>query len=143
MSALKNQKYERFCQYYVALRSYGEAYIKAGFRNTQYNQQNAYKLKKAHPEIQDRIDELEEELTSRARHERDDYLDLLDDITFAKGEFSGDNTPKLEKRLSACTKAMKAQGIEGDTNINVSNGAFQLIVHSAPEGEEEDEDGGK
>lgn len=143
MPQLKNNKHELFAQYCL-IYNRGEAYMKAGYQcDPKYASQNAYNLLKNNQNIKDRISELEEIAREDAKNEVNNYIKLFDDIAFARGEFSGSNKAKIDQRLSAATKAMKAQGIEGDTNVKLKGDCvgFQLIMHSKPKEEEDKEDG--
>ena len=141
MPELKNHKWEMFANYRLTGGA-GEAYKKAGFSGNNASQ-NAYNLVKNHPEIAERIEELKMVARDDARKETNDYIKRLDDIAWGRGEFAGENKPKVDQMISAMTKAMKAQGIEGESKINVNDGAgFQIIMHKEPEQEkEEDKDG--
>jgi len=141
MARLLNNKHELFAQYCLKYKK-SESYLKAGFTcKKEYAPQNAYALCKNHPEVEERIKELEKMARSDAKNEIDSYICFLDDVVFARGEFSGENKPKLEQRLSASTKAMKAQGFEGSTDVNVSGGGgFQIVMHSKPEEEKKEEE---
>lgn len=142
MPQLVNNRHELFAQYCL-MHNNSEAYLKAGYDcKKKYAAQNAYNLRKRHPEVDERIQELELIARSDAKNDVNAYIKFFDDITFARGDFSGNNKGKLEQRMTAATKAMKAQGIEGDTKVNVTGGgAFQLIMHSAPKEKEEEKDG--
>ena len=138
MPALHNEKHEKFAQL-ASVSNKSKAYMQCGYNcKPEYASQNAYMLCKKHPEIDKRIEELKKIARSDNRHEFEDYIKFLDDIIWARGEFSGDNKPKLDHRINSALKAMKAQGFEGATNINVhATGGFQIIMHSLPKGEEE------
>jgi len=138
MPQLENNKHELFAQYRL-IHNKKDSYIKAGYDCKQkYAAQNAYTLSK-NQDIIDRIEELKAIARDDAMKEVNEYIKFFDDIAFARGDFSGANRGKLEQRMTAASKAMKAQGIEGDTKLNlgVDVGAFQLVMHTAPKEEEE------
>ncbi len=139
MPALDNDKHELFATYWVN-RSRKEAYIEAGLNTgkKKYANQNAYSFCKTHPEIEVRRNELKNLEKHDGNYLLADYLEVLDSITFSTGIHSGDNRANDDKILSACTKAMKARGFEGATDLTVSGGGgFQIVMHSKPQEEKE------
>ncbi len=141
MPQLSNNRHELFAQYCLIYNK-SESYLKAGYDcKKKYAAQNAYNLCKKNPEVSERITELETIARSDAKNEVNDYIKLFDDIAFCRNDFAGENKPKTEVRMTAATKAMKAQGIEGDTKLKIDNtGTYYLTMHSAPK-EKEEEDG--
>lgn len=135
MPELSNHRWEMFCRYRLTMGA-GKAYIKAGFSETNAPQ-NAYHLVRKHPEVAERIEELKEIARDDSQKEINDYIKRLDDIGFARGDFSGKNKPKDETMIKAMQTAMKAQGIEGDTKLNISGNGYQLIIHEECKEEEE------
>jgi len=139
MAELKNYKHEMFSQHRVVF-TQKEAYLKV-YPDAKNPSQNAYNLVKNNPKIEERIEELKLVARSDARKEVNDYIKFYDDITFCRGEFSLlDAKPKLEQRMTASTKAMKAQGFEGEEKVNITgSGGYQLVIHNDTKEEETEE----
>lgn len=145
MPELKNSKHEAFAQNTLIYETRKEAYMEAGYHCApKYAAQNAWNLCNNNPEIVARIEELEKIARSNDGKEVNDYIKLFEDIAFARGDFKGEKKAKVDQRISAAIKAMKAQGIEGAENININgNCGFQLIMHDAPQEEEEGDKNGE
>jgi 3-deoxy-D-arabino-heptulosonate 7-phosphate (DAHP) synthase class II len=136
MPILENSTHEDFAQNCLN-NNRKESYILAYKCNPKNARQSAYNLCKSHPNIVARIEELKVIARSGDEKEVNDYIKFFEDVAFARGEFAGDKKAKIDQRISAAIKAMKAQGIEGSENINIrSTVGYQLVIHDDTKEEE-------
>ena len=117
MGILKNVKYERFCQEVCNGKSYKDAMIAAGYKETKHLAKNSGRLLKKQ-QIINRISELKQELC-------DKYILTREQILVAMGkiiEKGADNNA-----IAAAHLAAKLQGMLEDTlNIKRSNDAKDI-----------------
>ena len=144
MPRLKNIRQEQFCKNCLTMTK-SDAYREA-FGITDDDSKNICQLASVLSKrdvIKKRIKELQDRLCAKSDKKLEDYLKLYNSIAFLEGEFAGKDI-KIVDRMTAGTKAMKAQGIEGSDKVDVSgDGGFQLILSKECVSEGGDDDGDK